>query len=294
LFRSGAGFLVNTSIVYNFIKPYLKGLFLTMEGHRPGRDKDGWRATGSSAADADDDALDEFISQFEGTDLEAETAWLLSRPVVDPTAYPAFVKPVPRLGPDVAAMQSLLAGDSPVQVIVRPVLGPLWVAYGGGDASGEGLGSQIVPKGFEPLVRKGFWCTEESERSSNYREGNNLRLAVEKEVELGRLTGRELWLATDNMTCETTFYRGSSTSRELHELMLALRLLTVRGNFVLHVVHIAGTRMIEIGVDGLSRGETHLGALNFSFGDALPLHLSPLERSPCLETWLSSWLDGDY
>jgi hypothetical protein len=82
-------------------------------------------------------------------------------------------------------MQSLLAGDSPVQVIVRPVMGPLWVAYGGGDASGEGLGSQIVPTGLEPLVRKGFWCMKESERSSNYREGNNLRLAVEKEVELG-------------------------------------------------------------------------------------------------------------
>jgi hypothetical protein len=102
------------------------------------------------------------------------------------------------------------------------------------------------------------------------------------------MPGRELWLATDNMTCETIFYHGSSTSRDLHELMLALRLLMVRRNFVLHVIHIAGTRMIEFGVDGLSRGETHLGALNFSFGDALPLHLSPLERSPCLETWLSS------
>ncbi len=72
-------------------------------------------------------------------------------------------------------------------------------------------------------MRKGFWCTEQFERSSNYREGNNLRLAVEKEVELGRLTGRELWLATDNMTCETTFYRGSFASWDLHELMLALR-----------------------------------------------------------------------
>jgi hypothetical protein len=61
LFRSGAGFLVNTSIAY--ATTYLKGLFLTLEGHRHGRDKDGWRATGSSAADADDDALDEFISQ---------------------------------------------------------------------------------------------------------------------------------------------------------------------------------------------------------------------------------------
>jgi hypothetical protein len=183
-------------------------------------------------------------------------------------------------------MLILLAGDSPVQVIIRPVWDPLWVAYLGGDPSGEGLSSQIVPKGFEPLARKGVWCTKELERNSNYREGSNLHLAVEKEVELRCLTGQDLWLATANMTCETTFFRGSSTSRDLHELMLDLRLLTVRGDFILHVVHIARTQMIDIGVDGLSRGETHLGALNFSFGDALHLHLSPLERSPCLATWL--------
>jgi hypothetical protein len=67
-----------------------------------------------------------------------------------------------------------------------------------------------------------------------------------------------------------------------------------RRNFSLHVVRIAGTRKIEIGVDGLSRGETHLGALDFSFGDALPLHLSPLKRSHCLDPWLSSWFDGTY
>jgi hypothetical protein len=191
-------------------------------------------------------------------------------------------------------MPGLLAGDSLVQVILLPVRGPLWIAYLGGDASGEGLGSQIVPKSFEPLVRKGFWWTKELERSSNYREGNNLRLAVEKEVELRRLTGREPWLATGNMTCETTFFRGSSTSRDLFELMLYLRLLTVRGDYILHAVHINGTQMIDIGVDGVSPGETHLGALNFSLGEALLLHLSPLERSPCLATWLPSWLDGDY
>jgi hypothetical protein len=33
----------------------------------------------------------------------------------------------PRSGTDVAAMQSILVGDSPVQVIVRPVRGPLLV-----------------------------------------------------------------------------------------------------------------------------------------------------------------------
>jgi hypothetical protein len=41
LFRSGGVCLVKTSIVYDFLKPYLKGVFLTLEGHRPGRDEDG-------------------------------------------------------------------------------------------------------------------------------------------------------------------------------------------------------------------------------------------------------------
>jgi hypothetical protein len=60
------------------------------------------------------------------------------------------------------------------------------------------------------------------------------------------------------MTCETTFFRGSSTSRDLHELMLDLRLLTARGDFILHVMDIARTQMIDIGVDGLSRGRSQL------------------------------------
>lgn len=40
-----------------------------------------------------------------------------------------------------------------------------------------------------------------------------------------------------------------------------LRLLPLWGNFLLNLFHIAGPRMIEIGVDGLSQGELQVGAL---------------------------------
>ena len=52
--------------------------------------------------------------------------------------------------------------------------------------------------------------------------------------------------------------------------------------------------MIEIGVDGLSRGELQLGALESVAPDTvIPLHLTAIQRSPSLQTWLASWMpDG--
>ena len=60
---------------------------------------------------------------------------------------------------------------------------------------------------------------------------------------------------------------------------------------MLHVVHVAGTRMIKSGVDGLSRGETGEGVMQgkemLSF---IPLHLDAMERSNgAVHTWVESW-----
>jgi hypothetical protein len=190
----------------------------------------------------------------------------------------------------VGVLRRFFAHPNPVQVIVRPIQGAAYVAYGAGDASGEGFGANIHPLGLPPLLRHGFWCTEQSEQSSNWRELRNLVDAVRLEAESGRLAGRELWLATDNATAASAYYRGAAGSPKLHELVTELRLLTLAGNFVLSVFHIAGTRMIEIGVDGLSRGEKHIGALAEAPESAAPLHLSPLQRSPALKTWLEEWI----
>jgi hypothetical protein len=85
----------------------MKGLFSLWM--RPGASKGGWRATSVVPVDANDDAFDvEFISQFEGADQKRHVNYR-NRLSVDPTAYPAFVKPV---RPGTAAMQTLV-GDSP-------------------------------------------------------------------------------------------------------------------------------------------------------------------------------------
>jgi len=89
-------------------------------------------------------------------------------PSTDPEKPPAYVQPVPQLCRDITAMQTLLCSETPLQVILHPVWGACSVVYGGGDASGEGFGSITFAQGLPPLMWKGFWCMEVSERSSNF------------------------------------------------------------------------------------------------------------------------------
>jgi hypothetical protein len=119
----------------------------------------------------------------------------------------------------------------------------------------------------------------------------NVLEAIQAEARLGRLVGCEVWMATDNSTAEASFYKGRSSSPELDAMVLELRLLAIAGNFVLRLVHIAGTCMIDIGINALSRGELQAGALaKATSTHIILLHLHSLERSPKLTYWLSSWL----
>jgi hypothetical protein len=62
--------------------------------------------------------------------------------------------------------------------------------------------------------------------------------------------------------------------------------------FILHVIWITGTRMIQQGTDGLSRGQNNgLATWGLSLGGMVPLHLSYMERSPMLEDWIRGWWD---
>jgi hypothetical protein len=277
-FRSGKGFLVHIAQTYDFVQPYLKGFHLSEDAWREGRDSDGWKLPEGGAGV--DDGYEDFDPE------------LLLEGVKEEPKAPPRVLPVPRLGDDVAVLLQFFAPSTPVQIIVRPVQGACYVAYGAADASGEGFGSALHPLGMEPLLRQGFWCTEASEQSSNWRELRNLLDAVTQECKIGRLAGRELWLATDNATAVAAYHHGSSSSRALHNLVTELRLLALRGNFVVNIFHISGTRMIEIGVDALSRGEMHLGDLGAVPLSAAPLHMSPMQRSPALAYWVRSWLDA--
>lgn len=103
------------------------------------------------------------------------------------------------------------------------------------------------------VYRVGVWTAKEEEESSNWKEFSNVVQSIEDEATLGKLQNCELFMFTDNAVTES-FYRGSSKSRKLHNLVLRLRLLEMRYGMVIHVIHVSGKRMIAQGTDGVSRG----------------------------------------
>jgi hypothetical protein len=69
--------------------------------------------------------------------------------------------------------------------------------------------------------------------------------------------------------------------------MLRLRKLEMEGDLILHLIHVAGTMMVAEGADGGSRGDLNQGVMaGQPILDFVPLHLSALERSPSLESWI--------
>ena len=136
----------------------------------------------------------------------------------------------------------------------------------------------------------GQWTSVESEHASNYRELHNLVKTVERLYAEGLLKNCELFLYTDNSVEDWAYYKGSSSSRLLFLLILRLRKIKMAGDLKLHVIHISRKKMIECGVDGLSREMTNEGfiqgtpMLNF-----LPMHKSTVERSEGLLSWIASW-----
>jgi hypothetical protein len=68
----------------------------------------------------------------------------------------------------------------------------------------------------------------------------------------------------------------------------------MKGCLFIHLIWVAGTRMIDQGVDGLSRGDLENGVMTGrSMLDFIPIHSSALQRSRTLEPWLRSWMPTD-
>ena len=290
-FKSFVGFLIHVAGVYDDILPYLHGFFLAENWHLDGRDQEGYKV--ADGANSDPEHSSDPMTLFEKVEDGALEPEELLEDQVDPStgSHPEpfgraaevdDLEPVPvtqRLVRDVLALSRIFRGDTPFQVIERPVAGIHCVFYGGGDASGEGFGAKLASASDllgSARTIQGFWCTEISEQSSNYRELRNALEAITLEAENGRIVGSEVWFATDNSTTELAFAKGRSASRALDELVLRFRELSICYNFQLKLVHIAGTRMIELGIDGLSRGEQEMGAL--VRGDLIPLHLTARAR----------------
>lgn len=132
-------------------------------------------------------------------------------------------------------------------------------------------------------VHMGLWGWDMEEASSNYREFRNLVERLEAEEEDGELDDMEAFIFTDNFITESTFYNGTLSSRVLSKLVLRLRMLEMWGSLRLHVIHVAGTRMMEQDTDGLSRGSILEGIMSSgSMLDFVPLAQTATEQSPAL------------
>jgi len=269
------GYLIYVVHTYPSFTPYLKGLHLTINSWCLGRLSDGWKDMGS---------------------YELELSLADQHP-------PQEVRGVPRLLPDLQALSTLFQPSIPPRQVVRGSTVAV-VLYGYANASRSGSGSCFAtPQGLR--IRYGLWGRVISHQSSNFQELQNLADTVEWELvdqfpvlreavaAIDHLAsaelspGLELFLFTDNIVAESAFFRGTSSNPLLFDLILRLKQLELQYSLHLYVAHIAGTRMMAQGTDGLSHG----AAWEFNNPVTIvPLHLSPVDRDPTLLTWVASWI----
>jgi hypothetical protein len=230
--------------------PYLKGLHLTIDSWRSNRDDDGWRQTSGLAA-------------------------------------PEFVQAVHRLANDLRALGELTDSTEPPRVQVCPTTTAA-AGFMFGDASGMGFGQSLWFMGRPDVdVFFGLWDAIASGGSSNWREFYNQVLAVERGIDNGTIpAGTEIFLFTDNFVMERAFHRGTSSSKTLFNLVLRLHKLEMQGKLFIHLIWVAGTRMIAQGTDGASRGDLSNGVMSGKdMLDFVPLDLGVQDRAPGLVAW---------
>ncbi len=207
---------------------------------------------------------------------------------------PKYVQFVDRVGKDLEVLEELVESET---LPLRTVRGSKSISllYGFGDAFGQGFGAAMQLSDGTVYYQAGLWGKEFSVRmSSNYRELRNLVEFVHKAAEEGLLEGVQLMLFTDNIVADYAFHKGSSSSELLHGLVVKLRKLEMKLSAELIIVLVSGLRMIESGVDGISRGDLSAGLMaGQSIYDFIPLHLGAVERSDRLVDWIKDWSGND-
>jgi hypothetical protein len=271
------GFLNHLAMTFEDLNPFLKGFYLTLNSWRPGRDHEGWKI---SAKVKNHHPEDSYITSAD--DLE------ISMNEGDDGGAPKLVQSCIRLKGDIGAIAAILKPEAPPVINLRSKT-IVTVVYGFGDASGSGLGSTFTcGSGF--TYRIGVWGSDDSSQSSNWKEFCNIVTALEDEAEAGTIADSEIFVFTDNSTVESCCVRGTSSSPKLLALVIQLRALTTKFSLKINVFHVAGTRMIEQGTDGVSRGFLGGGVMaGEAMTSFIPIHLGALERHPPVSSWIRSW-----
>lgn len=211
---------------------------------------------------------------------------------VEHLSAPHHVKWVPRLQGDVEALTVFLDSEQPPNQLVQPTR-EVTVVYKFGGASRYGFGNSFTING-RVYYSSRQWSTQFGSESSNYRKLANLIYSIEEAHQAGQLINTELFGFTDNSTAEAVYFKGTSSSKKLLELILNLQNLQMHGNVSIHFVHVAGERMNAQGTGGLSRGVMAEGIIQGkSFLSYVPLNKSCLELQPHpLREWVSYWFGG--
>ena len=204
---------------------------------------------------------------------------------------PDWVQPVERLQGDVEALLELCSNStlSRRRVKVDSINSVFNI---GGDASKVGYRSVAQQKTrrekpVKTFNRVGFWVESIRDgKRCKWKELRNCVGSIEQGVMEGRLQGCKVFMFTDNSAVERAFYNGTSSDKHLFELVLRLRKTAMQEELIVHVIHIAGTRMIKMSIDGLSRGDTHEGvAAGRNIVEFMDLHKDAFTRSPSLQDW---------
>jgi hypothetical protein len=262
--ESMRGFFIHLMRTYPIITPYLKGMHLTLDGWREHRDSDMWKIPPSEWEDFDIP---------EPTDDQA----------------PMDLLPAPRLADDVSCLVQLFAPLVPPTRVICCVT-RLIAIYGVADASTVGFGGLFELPNGTMFFHHGLWGRDADSASSNFRELCNLVDSIEDGVHRGELDNAELFIFTDNTTAEGCYYRGNSDSQRLFAQVLRLRKLEMHASLCLHVIYVAGTRMIHQGTDGLSRGLLTDGIFaSDPMRLHVPLHLATHDRCSTLLPWIQAW-----
>ena len=164
-----------------------------------------------------------------------------------------FVKCVPHLKYDIAALMKLTAKDDLPDVLARASNSV--VIYLVGDTSGWGFGCCLWLQG-QNSIRVDFrmWTTWLiNDMSSNYKEATNLVFYLKRMMLDGKSEQvSEIFLFTDN---------GLLHSSMLHQMIVDLRKLKMSGDLVIYFIWILGKRMIAQGTNGLSRADLSSGVM---------------------------------
>ena len=311
-FHTIVGKFCHASQKYDYIKPYLKGMYLALHAWdgKENKDENGWGLKNKSK-DPSDEVLCDMDDNDDGhfddmgscvlDEVQSLGIDFSNRSYADYYRYDSAVnkKAPPRVGftpllkKDLKALDKFFESEDTIMRPVRPDK-KIGVVYGFGDASGAGFGSSFAKDG-KIFYQHGVWANYLSEASSNYRELRNLIESLRLDCESGKLKDCQIFLFTDNWVAEACYHKGMSSSEALYTLILELQLLEMKYNLYISLIHVAGKRMIAQGTDGLSRGDLDAGVL---IGDRMlnhiPLNFSAIERSTNLEAWVEKYMPSPF